>query len=205
MIGSKVACSSTNVRLYQGRSITEGIIRFPLLILLVSPTGDEFYVYVKVFSGGQAIDRTSEVPVLLGGDRTGTIVKSIAHAGESYYWEWIYPGLTSMIMSSVTHTWDHTANFCIKGFTTGGWTPPAVPDLDCEGSLSWAKVKPGATVLGNFTVQNIGDATSELDWIITEWPDWGEWTFTPESGTDLTPEDGSITILVQVVAPSEKS
>lgn len=167
------------------------------------PAGDMFYIYVKVFSGGQAIDRTSEVPVLLGGQDRGTIVKSIAHAGESYYsdgaaWVDLYDYAFS------DPSWDQTANFCIKGFTTGEWIPPLVPDLQCEGSLSWAKVKPGTTVIGNFTIQNIGDPTSELQWTISEWPDWGEWTFTPASGSGLTPEDGTITVIVHVVAPSDK-
>jgi C1A family cysteine protease len=168
------------------------------------PAGDMFYIYVKVFSGGQAIDRTSEVPVLLGGQDRGTIVKSIAHAGESYYWDgaaWV--DLYDYVFTDPS--WDQTANFCIKGFTTGEWIPPLVPNLKCEGSLSWAKVKPGATVIGNFTVQNIGDPTSELEWTISEWPDWGEWTFAPASGSGLTPEDGAITVLVHVVAPSDKN
>lgn len=163
--------------------------------------GDDYYIYVKLFSGGQPIDRTSEVPVLLGGQDRGTIVKSVAHSGESYYLSgssWV--DLYDYVFSDPT--WDHTANFCIKGFTTGGWTP-LYPDLDCEGSLSWTKIKPGATVYGNFTVENIGDSTSELDWEIVEWPAWGNWTFTPISGTGLTPEEGSVTVLVQVVAPSE--
>ncbi len=168
------------------------------------PSGDSFYIYVKLFSGGQAIDRTSEVPVLLGGHDRGTIVESISHADESYYWDgdsWV--DLYEYAFSDPS--WDHTANFCIKAFSTGEWTPPVIPDLSCEGSLSWTKVKPGATVLGNFTVQNVGDATSELDWVISEWPDWGEWTFTPVNGSDLTPEDGAFTVFVHVVAPSEKS
>ena len=82
---------------------------------------------------------------------------------------------------------------------------PLYPDLNGEGSLSWTKIKPGATVHGTFTVENIGDPTSELDWEITEWPTWGTWTFTPLSGTSLTPEDGSITVQVSVVVPSEKN
>jgi C1A family cysteine protease len=166
------------------------------------PAGDSFYVYVKLFSGGQPIDRTSDVPVLLGAQGR-TIVESIAHADESYYWSgstWV--DLYDYVFSDPS--WDQTANFCIKAFTTGGWIP-LYPDLQCEGSLSWAKVKPGATVMGNFTVQNIGDPASKLDWAITEWPDWGNWTFTPLSGADLTPEDGAITVLVHVVAPSEKN
>jgi len=165
--------------------------------------GDDYYIYVKLFSGGQPIDRTSEVPVLLGAQDLGTIVKSVAHAGESYYRtgsSWL--DLYDYVFSDLT--WDHTANFCIKGFTTGGW-PSLYPDLDCEGSLSWTKIKPGATITGNFTVENIGEPTSELNWGIIEWPAWGIWTFTPLSGTSLTPEDGSITVQLSVVAPSEKN
>jgi C1A family cysteine protease len=166
------------------------------------PDGDAFYVYVKVFSGGQAIDRTSDVPVLLGGDQR-TIVKSDANPEESYYWDganWV--DLYDYAFSDPS--WDQTANFCIKAFSSGAWVPPLIPDLHGEGSLSWSKVKPGATVMGNFTIQNVGDPTSELDWTISEWPDWGEWTFSPENGTDLTPEDGTITVIVHVTAPSEK-
>lgn len=176
-------------------------------VTLPSPVGfnadDDFYLYLKLYSGGQPFDRTSDVPVLLGGDGR-TIVKSVSHAGESYYrsadtWLDLYD------YDFTDPTWDHTANFCIKAFSTGEWVPPLIPDLQCEGSLSWAKVKPGATVTGNFTVQNSGEPTSELDWVVVEWPEWGEWTFTPVSGTDLTPEEGAVSVVVQVVAPSEKS
>lgn len=80
-----------------------------------------------------------------------------------------------------------------------------VPDLDCDGGLSWTDVEPGSTVTGEFTVKNIGDPTSLLDWEIAEWPSWGTWTFTPSSGNDLTPEDGAITVTVSVVAPDEEN
>ncbi|MCJ7698400.1 MAG: lectin like domain-containing protein [Thermoplasmata archaeon] len=187
------------------RSTVTGTIEYTgyHTIDLPSPVGfnadDDFYIYVKLFSGGQPFDRTSDVPVLLGGQGR-TIVNSVASAGESYYrsgssWVDLYDYVFS------NPTWDQTANFCIKGFTCG-WTP-VYPDLNCEGSLSWTKIKPGATVHGNFTVENIGDPTSELDWEIVEWPAWGNWTFTPISGMGLTPEEGSVTVLVQVVAPSE--
>jgi C1A family cysteine protease len=167
------------------------------------PAGDSFYIYVKLFSGGQPIDRTSEVPVLLGGQDRGTIVKSIAHAGESYY----LSGSTWVDLYNYTFsdpTWDHTANFCIKGFTTGGWTSP-YPNLDGAGSLSWTRIKPGTTVLGNFTIENIGDPGSVLDWTVADYPTWGNWTFTPQNGSDLTPENGVVTVQVWVVAPSERS
>ena len=80
-----------------------------------------------------------------------------------------------------------------------------IPDLDCDGGLSWTDVEPGSTVTGEFTVKNIGDPTSLLDWEIAEWPSWGTWTFTPSSGNDLTPEDGAITVTVSVVAPDEEN
>jgi len=76
--------------------------------------------------------------------------------------------------------------------------------LSCSGSLSWIDVKPKATVTGSFTVENIGAAFSNLSWEIIDWPDWGNWTFTPTEGTNLTPEYGSITINVQVIAPEKK-
>jgi C1A family cysteine protease len=164
--------------------------------------GDDFYIYLKLYSGGHPIDRTSEVPVLLGGKDRGTEVISAANPGESYYrsgssWLDLYDYVFT------DPTWNQTANFCIKGFTTG-WTP-SYANLDCEGELSWTKVKPGETITGNFTLQNIGSPDSELNWEVLEWPAWGEWTFTPVSGTGLTPEDGAITVEVQVIAPSEKN
>jgi len=82
---------------------------------------------------------------------------------------------------------------------TGG--PPPVPNLDCDGDLTWTGVTPGATVSDSFNVSNIGDPLSELDWNITEWPTWGIWSFVPSSGNALKPEDGPVTVQVTVVAP----
>jgi hypothetical protein len=78
------------------------------------------------------------------------------------------------------------------------------PDLDCEGDLDWVEVTPGETVTGSFIVENIGAPESELNWEIDTYPDWGTWTFTPDSGTGLTPEDDPVTIEVEVVAPDEE-
>ena len=75
------------------------------------------------------------------------------------------------------------------------------PDLSCTGSLSWNNVNPGETVTGTFTVENIGDPGSLLDWEISEDPGWGVWTFNPSSGTGLTPEAGPVTVQVSVEAP----
>jgi len=77
------------------------------------------------------------------------------------------------------------------------------PDLDCDGSLSWTDVTPGDIVTGSFTVSNIGDSGSLLDWEIQSYPDWGTWTFDPESGTGLLPGT-PVTVDVEVVAPDEE-
>jgi hypothetical protein len=82
---------------------------------------------------------------------------------------------------------------------------PEEEDLNCEGELKWSGVVPGNTVTGIFKVKNDGGSGSELDWEITEWPDWGSFSFSPDSGEDLTPEDGDVTIEVSVVAPESIS
>jgi hypothetical protein len=79
-----------------------------------------------------------------------------------------------------------------------------MPNLECTGSLSWSDVQPGATIYGNFTINNNGGSGTELDWEITSYPEWGTWTITPSDGLDLTPEDGLITVEVTLVAPKTK-
>jgi hypothetical protein len=79
-----------------------------------------------------------------------------------------------------------------------------VPDLDCDGELSWRDVVPGSTIEGSFIVENVGNDNSLLDWEITDIPDWGTWTFIPSSGYDLKPEDGPVTVDVTVIVPDEQ-
>ncbi len=59
-------------------------------------------------------------------------------------------------------------------------------DLEGSGVLNWIDVTPGSTITGNFIIKNNGDLGSSIDWRVTTWPSWGNWTFTPESGIDLT-------------------
>lgn len=80
---------------------------------------------------------------------------------------------------------------------------PDEPDLDCEGSFNWMDVEAGVTLNGNFQVINIGDTGSLLNWKIESFPNWGNWSFNPESGENLTPEDGPVAVQVTVVAPDE--
>jgi hypothetical protein len=80
------------------------------------------------------------------------------------------------------------------------------PNLDCNGSLSWSSIQPGATVQGTFEVQNIGENNSLLNWKInTSSISWGTWSFSPESGENLTPENGPCTVQVSVIVPYEKN
>jgi len=88
--------------------------------------GDAFYVFIEVSQGGIAYDRTSDVPVLLGGT-TRTIVESLAHAGESYYWDgadWV----DLFTYNFADPSWDGSANFCIKALTA----PQSLPILTFE-------------------------------------------------------------------------
>jgi hypothetical protein len=74
-------------------------------------------------------------------------------------------------------------------------------DLNCEGNLSWTGVEYGKLVKGSFTVDNIGYPFSSLNWEIESYPDWGNWSFNPENGFNLTPEEGSVVVNVDVFAP----
>jgi hypothetical protein len=97
---------------------------------------------------------------------------------------------------------DPTDNCTIPVSLTITTTP--IPDLDCDGNLDFGEVNTSSTCTSSFTVENIGDPSSSLDWEIESYPDWGTWTFTPSSGNDLTPEDGPVTVEVEVVAPNIK-
>ena len=83
--------------------------------------------------------------------------------------------------------------------------PPKYPDLHCDGNLCWTDVEPGSLVTDSFELENIGDSGSLLNWEITEHPeDWGTWTLNPSSGEDLKPEDGTVTVQVNVLVPDEQ-
>jgi hypothetical protein len=92
-------------------------------------------------------------------------------------------------------------------FTVRHYPPedPADADLFCEGNLNWKDVKTGEKINGSFQVQNIGDSDSLLNWEVTSFPNWGTWSFNPESGKFLSPNDGNITVNVSVIAPDKKN
>jgi hypothetical protein len=77
------------------------------------------------------------------------------------------------------------------------------PDLDCIGSLHLGNVRTGKTIEGSFKIKNIGASGSLLNWKIKSFPSWGNWEFTPESGENLTPEDGIVDVKVSITVPDE--
>lgn len=95
-----------------------------------------------------------------------------------------------------TTAWNLDYNWAMGGIVEGVFA-----DLACDGVLNWQDIEPGSTQTATITVENIGDSGSELDWEIDSFPDWGTWSFTPGSGTGLTPEDGAVSIAVEVIAP----
>ncbi len=108
------------------------------------PVGDQFYIYLNLSHGGQPIDRTSEIPVLLG-LRGDTIVESAANAGESFYknngeWYDLYD------YSFADPQWNNTANFCMKAISGLKTAAYQVSDIQATmGRLSGS-------------VENIGEA-----------------------------------------------
>lgn len=81
-----------------------------------------------------------------------------------------------------------------------------IPDLYCEGELRWEQETPGSEITGEFTLSNIGEEDSMLDWEITDYPsEWGTWEFSQAHGEDLTPEQGEQKITVTLTVPQDKN
>jgi hypothetical protein len=77
--------------------------------------------------------------------------------------------------------------------------------LGVSGTLRWSDMPPGESASATLVVSNIGDEDSNLNWKIAEYPSWGTWTFNPDSGVNLKPEDGPVEVEVEVEYPEEKN
>jgi parallel beta-helix repeat protein len=86
-----------------------------------------------------------------------------------------------------------------------GWVKePDGADLDCLGMLSWSSVKPDTEQTGRILLFNNGESDSLLNWEVEGLPEWGGCTITPDSGENLSPEDGYIPLIVTINAPDEQ-
>ncbi|MBI1861750.1 MAG: hypothetical protein HYR96_12610 [Deltaproteobacteria bacterium] len=103
--GQKLFNAFTTVsRHYDNPGLHTADLDRPILLQAQTP----FYVEISVNRGGQAYDKTSVVPVLLGGSAR-PLVESRALAGQSYF----HDGQRFRDLTKA----DGTANFCIKALT----------------------------------------------------------------------------------------
>jgi C1A family cysteine protease len=116
--------------------------------------GDDFYIYLQLSDGGMPYDRTSDVPVLLGGG-TKTIVESAADPDQSYYKDggsWV-----DFYDYDDPSGFDNTGNFCIKGLAqvAYGMQLKGIEILDPTGNNN-GMIDPGETVEVVVTIRNSG-------------------------------------------------
>jgi len=118
----------------------------------------------------------------------------------------------------VSHIWEDEGTYLLRAKSMDIWDDSLwgdpisviiayhepIPNICCLGSINLTDVKPGSSLTGDFEVFNCGEDESFLNWIIAGYPDWGtDWTFTPESGVNLTPAEGPITVNVEFTAPQD--
>ncbi|MCB0804902.1 MAG: T9SS type A sorting domain-containing protein [Bacteroidales bacterium] len=92
-----------------------GLHTIPLAQPVDLTLGDDFYVCLYLSEGGIPYDRTSDVPVLLGGG-SKTIVTSAAEEDQSYYWS-DTKGWVDFYNYDDPSGFQHSGNFCIKVLT----------------------------------------------------------------------------------------
>jgi len=126
--------------------------------------GDDFYIHLWISDGGQAFDRTSEVPVLLGANYLDTIVKSSSNPGESYYSDGSGNWLD-------LYDYNNTANFCIKGLCID--TELKAP---IKPSTPLGPIEGGLDIEHSFSTSSIDSKDNDLyfkwDWgdgIVSDW------------------------------------
>lgn len=117
-------------------------------------TDDDFYLYVEFSNGGHPYDRTSDVPVLLGGG-SKTIVTSTANPDESYYFE---GGLWKDFYDyNDPSGFQNSGNFCLKAltFTVYALDLGSTEIMDPTGNNN-GQIDPGETVDVSVSLLNSG-------------------------------------------------
>ncbi len=121
---------------------------------------NDFYVYLSLSDGGMPYDRTSDVPVLLGGG-TKTIVNSTANPGESYYfansiWNDLYD-------YNDPSGFQNSGNFCIKALTKAAYSiDMKIDGINDEDGNNNGIIDPGETVDVNISIINEGTYPAEV-------------------------------------------
>ena len=130
------------------------------------------------------------IPIAQG---TPVIIYSVENNGLQCIEQTISPGLIDFDIPA----WKIYYLIC------GNQASDSSADITCKGSLQWSNVGPETEVSGQFSVSNTGHIDSYLEWAIIEWPEWGIWSFQPNSGVDLTPIDGEVYVDVTINAPDK--
>ncbi len=124
--------------------------------------GDDFYVYLSLSDGGIPYDRTSDVPVLLGGG-SRTIVESAANAGESFYKDggsWV-----DFYDYNDPSGFQNTGNFCIKALAQTAYAMKMGNiEIDDASGNNNGRIEPGETIEVIIPMKNNGlyDATNVM-------------------------------------------
>ncbi len=180
-----------------------GLHTFNLTTPVAIINGDDFYLYVEFSDGGMPYDRTSDIPVLLGGG-SRTIVTSASNPDESYYKDgndWI-----DFYDYDDPSGFQNSGNFCLKALTSTVHeiNLGEIDIIDPTGNNN-GRIDPGETVDINISLENAGiyDVTD----LVVNFTTSDTYT-TINSGTlnynDITPgesEDAEMNISVSSYTP----
>ena len=136
--------------------------------VLTFEPNEDFFVYISFSNGGHPIDRTSDVPVLLGASYRA-IVRSTANPNESFYKHndnWVDLQNYTFEESS----YDSTANFCMKAlgnFDDSFFNPPynlnySIYDYN-DIMLTWNIENPNNPNLDEFRVYENNELIEIID------------------------------------------